>query len=91
MSLQYNNKTMFAITYSTSFAAGADRFKKFGKKMKKQRQDDFSKIRDKFSDIAKEEQRRAKDILKEHKDFFKETKKSKDSSAKKTSIDFYEK
>ena len=82
---------MFAITYSPTFAASTDRFKKFGKKMKKQRQDDINKIRDKVSDIAKEEQRRAKDILKEHQDFFKETKKSKDSSAKKTSIDFYEK
>ena len=80
---------MFAITYSTSFAAGAERFKTFGKKMKKQRQDDFSRIRDKFSDIARDEERRAKDILKEHQDFFKKAKAK--GSAKKTSIDFYEK
>jgi hypothetical protein len=81
---------MFAITYSPTFAASTDRFKKFGKKMKRQRQDDLGKIKDKVSDIAKDEQRRAKDILKEHQDFFKNSKKSK-SSTKKTSIDFYEK
>lgn len=81
---------MFAITFSPTYAASTDRFKKFGKKMKKQRQDDLGRIKDKVSDIAKEEQRRAKDILKEHQDFFKNVKKSK-SSAKKTSIDFYEK
>jgi hypothetical protein len=90
MSLQYNKRNMFAITFSPTYAASTDRFKKFGKKMKKQRQDDLGKIKDKVSDIAKEEQRRAKDILKEHQDFFKKSKKSK-GSAKKTSIDFYEK
>jgi len=90
MSLQYNKRNMFAITFSPTYAASTDRFKKFGKKMKKQRQDDLGKIKDKVSDIAKEEQRRAKDILKEHQDFFKNVKKSK-GSAKKTSIDFYEK
>jgi hypothetical protein len=78
---------MFAITYSPTFAASTDRFKKFGKKMKKQRQDDIDNIKGKVSDIAKDEQRRAKNILKEHQDFFKNTKKT----AKKTSIDFYEK
>lgn len=81
---------MFAITFSPTFAANTDNFKKFGKKMKKQRQSDLERIRDKVSDIAKDEQRRAKDILKEHQDFFKKSKKSK-SSTKKTSIDFYEK
>ena len=81
---------MFTLTFSPTFAASTDRFKKFGKKMKKQRQDDLGKIRDKFSDIARDEERRAKDILKEHQDFFKKVKGSK-GSAKKTSIDFYEK
>jgi hypothetical protein len=80
---------MFAITFSPTYAASTDRFKKFGKKMKKQRQDDLGRIKDKVSDIAKEEQRRAKDILKEHQDFFKKAKAK--GSAKKTSIDFYEK
>ena len=79
---------MFSLTFSPTFAANTDRFKKFGKKMKKQRQDDLGKIRDKFSDIARDEERRVKNILKEHQDFFKKTKAK--GSAKKTSIDFYE-
>jgi hypothetical protein len=82
---------MFTLTFSPTFAASTDRFKKFGKKMKKQRQDDLGKIRDKFSDIARDEERRAKDILKEHQDFFKKAKAKAKGSAKKTSIDFYEK
>ena len=78
---------MFSITLTpTIFAAKSNRFKKFGKKMKDQRQSDLSRIKDKFDDIARDEQRRVKEIYKEHENFFKSKK-----SKKPKSIDFYEK
>ena len=51
---------MFSLTTSTTFAANTKRFKKFGKKMKQQRQDDLSKIGERIKDIARDEERRAK-------------------------------
>jgi len=58
-------------------------FKKFGKKMQKQRKGDIDRIVDRLSDIAKEETTRAKEIFEEHKKVL--------TPSKKTSIDFYEK
>lgn len=78
---------MFSITTSTTFAANTKRFKKFGKKMKKQRGDDLSRIGDKFKDIAREEERRAKDIFREHQEFFQKNTKKEST----TEIDFFEK
>ena len=77
---------MFALTFSNTFAF-TDKFKKVGKKVQKQRKSDVDRIRDKLSDIARDEERRAKEIFKQHQDIFKKPK----GSAKKTSIDFYEK
>jgi len=78
---------MFSITTSATFAANTKRFKKFGKKMKKQRGDDLSQIGDKFKDIAREEERRAKDIFREHQEFFQK----KTAKEPTTEIDFFEK
>ena len=79
---------MFSLTTSTTFAANTKRFKKFGKKMKKQRQDDLGRIGDRFKDIARDEERRAKEIFKQHQDFFKG---ANDSQKKEeVAIDFFE-
>jgi hypothetical protein len=66
------------------FSITIPNFKKFGKKMQKQRKGDIDRIVDRLSDIAKEETARAKEIFEEHKKVLK-------PSPKKTSIDFYEK
>jgi hypothetical protein len=76
---------MFSLTTSITFAAKTNRFKKFGKKMKKNSDTDVGKIREKLSDISRDEQRRAKEIFKEHQEFF-----QKKSGESKTEIDFYE-
>jgi cell fate regulator YaaT (PSP1 superfamily) len=76
---------MFSLTTSTTFAANTKRFKKFGKKMKKQRQNDLGRIGDRFKDIARDEERRAKEIFKEHQEFFKGSQKKEE-----VAIDFYE-
>ena len=84
---------MFAIPNTTVVFAAAKKknkdFKKLGKKVQKQRQGDLEKIRDRLSDIAKDETRRVKEVFEEHKKLFQEVKPK--GSAKKTSIDFYEK
>jgi hypothetical protein len=60
-----------------------------GKKVQKQRQGDVDRIKDKLSDIAKDETKRVKEVFEEHKKLFQKAKPK--GSAKKTSIDFYEK
>jgi succinylglutamate desuccinylase len=77
---------MFSITTSTTFAASTRRFKKFGKKMKKQRQNDLGRIGDRFKDIARDEERRAKEIFREHQEFFQGSQKKEE-----VAIDFFEK
>jgi cell fate regulator YaaT (PSP1 superfamily) len=79
---------MFSLTTSTTFAASTKRFKKFGKKMKKQRQDDLGRIGDRFKDIARDEERRAKEIFKEHQEFFQDAKGS--QKKEEVAIDFFE-
>jgi cell fate regulator YaaT (PSP1 superfamily) len=76
---------MFSLTTSTTFMANTKRFKKFGKKMKKQRQGDLSRIGDRFKDIARDEERRAKEIFREHQEFFRGSQKKEE-----VAIDFYE-
>jgi hypothetical protein len=71
------------------FSITTPNFKKFGKKMQKQRKGDIDRIVDRLSDIAKEETNRAKDIFEEHKKVL--TPKKQRTPSKKTSIDFYEK
>ena len=77
---------MLSLTTSITFAAKTNRFKKFGKKMKKNSDADVSKIREKLSDISRDEQRRAKEIFREHQEFFKGSASKKDEIA----IDFFE-
>ena len=76
---------MFSLTTSTTFMAKTNRFKKFGKKMKKQNDTDVGKIREKLSDISRDEQRRVKEIFKEHQEFFKGSQKKEE-----VAIDFYD-
>ena len=76
---------MFSLTTSTTFMAKTNRFKKFGKKMKKNSDADVGKIREKLSDISRDEQRRVKEIFKEHQEFFKGSQKKEE-----VAIDFYE-
>ena len=64
------------------------KFKKYGKKMKKQRADDFVTIRERLSEIAEGEKSRSREILESHKAFFEEEKKPKKEEV---SIDFYRK
>lgn len=84
---------MLVITNTfTVFAANKKKnngFKKLGKKVQKQRQGDVDRIKDKLSDIAKDETKRVKEVFEEHKKLFQKAKPK--GSAKKTSIDFYEK
>jgi hypothetical protein len=82
---------MFTITSSINVTNINKRFKKFGKKMRKQRNEDVGRIREKLTDIARDEERRAKDIFKQHQEFFQDV--SKNSSKNKTdevAIDFFE-
>lgn len=77
---------MFTITSSINVTSINKRFKKFGKKMRKQRNEEVGKIREKLADIARDEERRAKDIFKQHQDFFQGSSKKTDEVA----IDFFE-
>ena len=76
---------MFSLTTSITFAANTKRFKKFGKKMKKNSDADVGKIREKLSDISRDDQRRVKEIFREHQEFFKGSQKKEE-----VAIDFYE-
>ena len=76
---------MFSLTTSITFAANTKRFKKFGKKMKKNSDADVGKIREKLSDISRDEQRRVKEIFREHQEFFKSSPKKEE-----VAIDFFQ-
>ena len=78
---------MLSLTTSTTFAANTKRFKKFGKKMKKNTDTDVGKIREKLSDISRDEQRRTKEIFREHQEFFKGS----TPKTEEVSIDFFQK
>jgi hypothetical protein len=77
---------MFTITSNINITNINKRFKKFGKKMRKQRNEDVGRIREKLTDIARDEERRAKDIFKQHREFFQGSSKKTDEVA----IDFFE-
>jgi len=64
---------MFSLsTVTTTFASTQKRFKKFGKKLRKQRDGEVDGIKEKISDIAKDEVERSKNLFQKHKDFFNE-------------------
>ena len=65
------------------------KFRKFGKRIARERRVDFERMADKMKDIAKDEERRTKELLKEHREFFEKRGGGGDNES--TSIDFYEK
>ena len=81
---------MFTITSSINITSVNKRFKKFGKKMRKQRNEDVGRIREKLTDIARDEERRAKDIFKQHKEFFQDASKNSSKKTDEVAIDFFE-
>jgi hypothetical protein len=65
------------------------KFRKFGKRIARERRVDFERMADKMKDIAKDEERRTKELLKQHREFFE--KRVGGDDAESISIDFYEK
>jgi hypothetical protein len=65
------------------------KFRKFGKRIARERRVDFERMADKMKDIAKDEERRTKELLKQHREFFE--KRVGGDDVESTSIDFYEK
>ena len=68
---------MFSLsTITTTFASTQKRFKKFGKKLRKQRDGEVDGIKEKIRDIAKDEVERTKNLFQKHRDFFNEKKRN---------------
>jgi len=83
---------MFSLSnVTTTFASTQKKFKKFGKKLRKQRDGEVDDIKDKIKEIAGDEVERTKSLFEKHKDFFNEKKTSTKSNTETTAIDFYEK
>ena len=83
---------MFSLsTVTTTFASTQKRFKKFGKKLRKQRDGEVDGIKDKIKEIAGDEVERTKSLFEKHKDFFNDNKTQKTPTSETTAIDFYEK
>ena len=84
---------MFSLsTATTTFASTQKKFKKFGKKLRKQRDGEVDGIKEKINDIAKDEIERTKSLFEKHKEFFSDQKQCKNTPATETTaIDFYEK
>jgi len=84
---------MFSLsTAAANFDATQKKFKKFGKKLRKQRQEQVDSITEKLKEISQDEIKRSQNLFQKHKDFFKDTKKcSNTPSTETTAIDFYEK
>jgi hypothetical protein len=63
---------MFSLsTITTTFASTQKKFKKFGKKLRKQRDGEVDGIKEKISDIAsKMKLKELKSLFEKHKDFF---------------------
>ena len=83
---------MFSLsTVTTTFASTQKKFKKFGKKLRKQRDGEVDSIKDKLKDIAKDEVEKTKSLFEKHKEFFNGNKTQKTPTSETTAIDFYEK
>jgi len=81
---------MFAITNPVVFASSkkvVKKFKKFGKRMSRERQLDLERYGQRLKDIALEERRRTRELFREHKEFFEKSV----PEQSQTNIDFYEK
>ena len=83
---------MFSLsTVTTTFASTQKKFKKFGKKVRKQRDGEVDSIKEKLKDIAKDEVEKTKSLFEKHKEFFNGNKQQKTPASETTAIDFYEK
>ena len=83
---------MFTLsTVTTTFASTQKKFKKFGKKLRKQRQEQVDSITEKLKEISQDEIKRSQNLFQKHKDFFKDNKTSTTPASETTAIDFYEK
>jgi ElaB/YqjD/DUF883 family membrane-anchored ribosome-binding protein len=83
---------MFTLsTVTTTFASTQKKFKKFGKKVRKQRDSEVDSIKEKLKDIAKDEVEKTKSLFEKHKEFFNDNKTQKTPTSETTAIDFYEK
>ncbi len=78
--------------YQNQIMASQKKFKKFGKKMQKQRAKDLDNMKNRFSEIAESEKKRSQEIFESHQEFFKTSKTEQPSvEIVESSIDFYEK
>ena len=84
---------MFSLsTVTTTFASTQKKFKKFGKKLRKQRDGEIDTMKEKLKEIAQDEVERSKNLFERHKEFFSTQKQCKNTpTTETTSIDFYEK
>ena len=83
---------MFSLSSITAtFASTQKKFKKFGKKLRKQRDGEVDGIKDKIKEIAGDEVERTKGLFEKHKDFFKKNRTPTTPGSETTAIDFYEK
>ncbi|QOR60264.1 hypothetical protein [Bathycoccus sp. RCC716 virus 1] len=84
---------MFSLsTAAANFQSTQKKFKKFGKKLRKQRQEQLDNMKEKLKEISQDEIKRSQNLFQKHKDFFKETQKTSSTpTTEVTAIDFYEK
>ena len=83
---------MFTLsTVTTTFASTQKKFRKFGKKVRKQRDGEVDSIKEKLKDIAKDEVEKTKSLFEKHKEFFNDNNTQKTPTSETTAIDFYEK
>tara|TARA_B100001758_G_C18132868_1_gene464807 strand:- start:371 stop:592 length:222 start_codon:yes stop_codon:yes gene_type:complete len=72
--------------------ASQKKLKKFGKKMRKQRERDLNNMKNRLSEIADSEKKRSQEIFESHQEFFQTTKTEQPKvEIVERSIDFYEK
>lgn len=80
---------MLSLTVATStpHKKVVKKFKKFGKRLAKQREVDLRRMSDEMRRVAEDETRRTRELLREHREFFEK----KGDDKKEESIDFFEK
>jgi len=79
---------MFSITTTQCSQKMTKKFKKFGKRLARERRADLDRYAEKIRDIAADERRRTKELLKDHREFFEKSPSTKNRT---TAIDFFEK
>ena len=82
---------MFSVC-QTQIMASQKKLKKFGKKMRKQRERDLNNMKNRLSEIADSEKKRSQEFFESHQEFFQTTKTEQPKvEIVERSIDFYEK